>query len=98
MVSKLLVLKNEKIRKHYDNFYLHNVYLKSCTTNFFFSKRAFWKYENFFFSLVFYSKITNFCFFSYRRRGVFNFFCLTRMMFKYYAVTKYLTGIKKASW
>lgn len=98
MISKLLVLKNEKIRKTYNDFYIHHVFLKSCITNFFFSKKIFYNYANFFFSLLYFTKINHYCLLTYRRRGISSYFRLTRMMFKYYAISKYLSGIKKASW
>lgn len=98
MISRLAITKDIKQRnnnKKYNNFFL---YLKSNVSNFYFKKKIAYYFFRFFYLLYFYTKIKNFCILSYRRRGVFNFFKLTRMMFKQFALNKQLVGIIKSSW
>jgi ribosomal protein S14 len=98
MISRLATIKDFQLRnknkKHYKSF----LYLKSNVSNFFFKKKVAYYFFRFFYLLYFYTKIKNFCVLSYRRRGVFNFFKLTRMMFKQFALNKQLVGIIKSSW
>lgn len=98
MISRLSIIKDYnrryKIKKNYFLF----LYLKSNVNNFYLKKKITYYFFRFFYLLYFYTKIKNFCIFSYRRRGVLNFFKLTRMMFKQYALNKQLVGIIKSSW
>ena len=98
MISKLLIHKDYQIRKKFlerkYNFYFFN----SILFNSYFNKKVLFEYWVSLYFSCFLSKIKNFCVLSYRRRGVFNFFKLTRMLFKYYALNKYLTGVLKFSW
>lgn len=98
MVSKFFILRDNKLRKNHDSNYYNYLYLKTNINNFYLDKSTYYNFI-YFVSLYFqYTKIKNFCVLSYRRRGVFNFFKLTRMMFKYYALNKQLVGIIKSSW
>lgn len=98
MVSKLLNIKHYKNRFKFINIF--NLYLctKTLFNSFFFKKKYNYILYLFFNLFTHYTKIANFCILSYRRRGVLNFFKLTRMMIKQYALNKQLVGVIKASW
>lgn len=98
MVSKLLIIKDYNKRQSFDKDFISRVFLKSNLHNFYFKKKIYYYLVRFVYLFHFYTKIKNFCVLSYRRRGVFNFFKLTRMMFKFYALNKQLVGIIKSSW
>lgn len=98
MISRLVILKDYYNRKKIKNNYLSYFFYKTNINNFFIKKIVLYSLFRFFYTLFFYTKIKNFCVLSYRRRGVFNFFKLTRMMFKQYALNKQLVGIIKSSW
>jgi ribosomal protein S14 len=98
MVSKLLVIKDYNRRKFLSKHFNSKLYMRTNLQNFFFKKKVFYFLVRFVHLYDSYTKIKNFCVLSYRRRGVFNYFKLTRMMFKYYALNKHLVGIIKSSW
>lgn len=98
MVSRLLILKDYNKRKMLNKHFGSKVFLKSNLQNFYFKKKIYYYLVRFVYLYNSYSKIKNFCVLSYRRRGVFNYFKLTRMMFKYYSLNKQLVGIIKSSW
>jgi ribosomal protein S14 len=98
MVSKLTNIKNYNKKKILNNNYLNYIFIKSITENSYFSKKITSYYYKLFTFLLFYNKVHKSCLLTYRSKGTFNFFNLTRMMFKYYAVNKYLSGIVKSSW
>lgn len=98
MISRLIILKDYKKRQKVQINYNKYLFFKSNTGNFFIKKKIIYFLFRFFYILYFHTKIKNFCILSYRRRGVFNFFKLTRMMFKQYALNKQLVGIVKSSW
>lgn len=98
MISKLVILKDYYDRKKIKSSHLNYSFYKTNINNFFIKKIVLYYLFRFFYSFFFYTKIKNFCVLSYRRRGVFNFFKLTRMMFKHYALNKQLVGILKSSW
>lgn len=97
-MSRLSILNVNRFRKGFCSFRLHSIFFRSLKNNFFFSKKVFFKYSLFFYNLIFFSRVYHYCLLSYRSRGVLSFFYLTRMMFKYYALSKYFPGIKKVSW
>lgn len=98
MVSRLLVLKDYNLRKELNKSFLPKLFNKSNLHNFYLKKKIYYYLVQFIYLYNSYTKIKNFCVLSYRRRGVFNFFKLTRMMFKYYALNKQLVGVIKSSW
>jgi ribosomal protein S14 len=98
MVSKLLILKDYQNRKSLNKEFISKLFLKTNLHNFYFKKKIYYYFIQFIHLFHSYTKIKNFCVLSYRRRGVFNFFKLTRMMFKYYALNKQLVGMMKSSW
>nr|YP_010049286.1 40S ribosomal protein S14 [Pleurostomum flabellatum]QPL15630.1 40S ribosomal protein S14 [Pleurostomum flabellatum] len=98
MISKQLVKKNIYYRRSFDHFVYHHIFFKSVSGNLFFSRKIFYKFFEFFMNYIFYTKIYKHCLMTYRRRGILNYFCLSRMMFKYYAVHGYLSGVQKLSW
>ncbi len=98
MVSKLLILKDYNRRAFLNKNFMSKIYLKSNIQNFYFKKKIYYYLVRFVYLYDSYSKIKNFCVLSYRRRGVFNYFKLTRMMFKFYALNKQLVGMIKSSW
>jgi len=98
MISRLSIIKDIKRRNKYKQNHNTYLYIKSNVVTFFFKKKVSYYFFRFFYLLYFYTKIKNFCVLSYRRRGVFNFFKLTRMMFKQFALNKQLVGIIKSSW
>ncbi len=98
MVSRLLVIKDYNKRNFLNKHFDSKIYLKSNLQNFFLKKKIFYYLVRFVYLYSSYTKIKNFCVLSYRRRGVFNYYKLTRMMFKYYALNKQLVGIIKSSW
>ncbi len=98
MVSRLLVLKDYNLRKKLNRSFLQKLFNKSNLHNFYYKKKVYYYLVQFIYLYNSYTKIKNFCVLSYRRRGVFNFFKLTRMMFKYYALNKQLVGVIKSSW
>lgn len=98
MVSKFFVLRDDKLRKSRDSKFIDYLYLKTNLNNFYFTKKVYYYFFYFISLYSQYTKVHNYCVLSYRRRGVFNFFKLTRMMFKYYALNKHLVGVMKSSW
>jgi len=98
MVSKLLILKDHRRRSSLEKNYISSIVLKTNLHNLYFKKKIYYYLIRFVYLFHFYTKVKNFCVLSYRRRGVFNFFKLTRMMFKHYALNKQLVGIIKSSW
>jgi len=98
MVSKFFILRDYKLRKEHGNNYLSHLYLKTSINTFYYTKPIYYYFFNFIQLYGQYSKVKNYCVLSYRRRGVLNFFKLTRMMFKQYALNKQLVGIMKSSW
>jgi ribosomal protein S14 len=98
MVSKLLIIKDYNKRIFLNKNFMSKIYLKSNIQNFYLKKKIYYYLVRFISLYDSYSKIKNFCVLSYRRRGVFNYFKLTRMMFKFYALNKQLVGIIKSSW
>jgi len=98
MVSKLLIIKDYNKRSFLNNNFSNKIYLKSNIQNFYLKKKVYYYLVRFVYLYDSYSKIKNFCVLSYRRRGVFNYFKLTRMMFKFYALNKQLVGMIKSSW
>lgn len=98
MVSKLLNNKHYKNRFIFENSFVSYLYIKSLYNTFFIGKKYTYVLYLFFYLHVHYTKISNFCILSYRRRGVLNFFKLTRMMVKQYSLNKQLIGIMKSSW
>lgn len=98
MVSSLLILKDYNKRVLFDKKYTKSLVNKTILNNFFYKKNVYYSILFFAFSYIHYTKIKNFCVLSYRRRGIFNHFKLTRMMFKYYALNKQLNGLMKSSW
>jgi len=98
MISKLAIIKDYNRRAKVKKSYLFNLYIKTNLNNLYYKKKVTYYFTRFFYLLYSYTKIKNFCVLSYRRRGVFNFFKLTRMMFKQYALNKQLVGIIKSSW
>jgi len=98
MISRLAVIKDYNKRIAFNKSFYSMLFVKTNTHNFFYKKKIYYYFVRFIYLYYFYTKIKNFCVLSYRRRGVFNYFKLTRMMFKYYALNKQLVGIMKSSW
>lgn len=98
MISRLVIIKDYNRRRKFINNYSFYINLKTNFCNFYLKKKVTSYIFRFFYLFYFYTKIKNFCILSYRRRGVLNFFKLTRMMFKQYALNKQLVGIIKSSW
>jgi len=98
MISRLSIIKDYNKRKSVSSSFYSSLFIKTNTHTFFYKKKIYYFFLRFIYLYHFYTKIKNFCVLSYRRRGVFNFFKLTRMMFKYYALNKQLVGITKSSW
>lgn len=98
MATSLSVIKDVNLRYKYSNNYINYLYMKANITNMYLPKKIAYKYINIFVFYMYYTRLRNYCVISYRKRGVLNYFKLTRMMFKYYALNKYLNGVTKHSW
>jgi ribosomal protein S14 len=98
MVSKFFILRDHKLRENKKENLLNYLFVKTNMNNCYYIKPIYYYFFIFIHTFGQYTKIKNYCVLSYRRRGVFNFFRLTRMMFKQYALNKQLVGIMKSSW